>query len=76
MYAILSSTNGESHVGVKAFKKLNWLPLFEIFNHDWCSNAFKFFSASCPLYLHYICTHIYIRIYQYIYYIYIIYKIK
>ena len=33
-------------------KKINWLPVSERFNQYLCSNAFKFFKETCPLYFH------------------------
>ena len=41
-----------SHIEVKEFRKLNWLPVSKRFNKHLCSNAFKCFSGSFPLYLH------------------------
>ena len=41
-----------SHIGIKDFKKISWLPVFERFNQYLCSNAFKIFNKTCPLYFH------------------------
>ena len=35
--------DNRSHIGVKDFEKINWLPVSERFNQYLCSNAFKFF---------------------------------
>ena len=37
---------------MKHFEKINWLPVSERFNQYLCSNAFKFFKETCPLYFH------------------------
>ena len=44
--------NYRSHFGMKEFEKINWLPVSERFNQYLCSNAFKFFKETCPLYFH------------------------
>ena len=46
--------------GVKHFEKINWLPISEKFNQYLCSNAFKFFKETCPLYFDNIYIYIYI----------------
>ena len=35
---------------MKDFEKIKWLPISERFNQNLCSNAFKFFKETCPLY--------------------------
>ena len=42
--------NAKNHNRVKELEKLNWLPVSERFNQQFCSNDFTFFSGSCPLY--------------------------
>ena len=37
---------------MKEFEKISWLPVSERFNQYLCSNAFKFFKETCPLYFH------------------------
>ena len=37
---------------MKDFEKINWVPVSERFNQYLCSNAFKFFKKTCPLYFH------------------------
>ena len=44
--------DNRSQIGEKHFKKINWLPVSERFNQYLCSNAFKFFKETCPLYFH------------------------
>ena len=44
--------DNRSHIGVKDFEKINWLPVSERFNQYLCSNAFKFFKETCSLYFH------------------------
>ena len=44
--------DNRNHIGVKHFEKINWLPISERFNQYFCSNAFKFFKETCPLYFH------------------------
>ena len=44
--------DNRSQTGEKHFEKLNWLPVSERFNQYLCSNAFKFFKETCPLYFH------------------------
>ena len=46
--------DNKSQIGVKHFEKLNWLPISERLNQYLCSNAFKFFKKTCPLYFQYI----------------------
>ena len=40
-----------THISVKEFDKLNWLPVEQRFNQCLCVNSFKFFNEMCPLYL-------------------------
>ena len=42
--------DNRSHIGIKDFEKMNWLPVSERFNQYLSSNAFKFFNETCPLY--------------------------
>ena len=42
----------KSHIGMKDFEKINSLPISERFNQCLCSNVFKFFKETCPLYFH------------------------
>ena len=44
--------DNRSQTGVKNFEKINWLPVSKRFNQYLCSNAFKFFKETCPLYFH------------------------
>ena len=44
--------DNRSQIGVKHFEKINWLPVSERMNQYLCSNAFKIFKETCPLYLH------------------------
>ena len=44
--------NSSSHIGIKEFEQINWLPVPERFNQCICSNAFEFFNEICPSYLH------------------------
>ena len=44
--------DSRSHIGIKEFEQINWLPVSERFNQCICSNAFKFFNENCPLYLY------------------------
>ena len=44
--------NSSSHIGIKEFEQINWLPVSERFNQCICSNAFEFFNEICPPYLH------------------------
>ena len=44
--------DSRSHIGINEFEQINWLPVSERFNQFICSNAFKFFSENCPLYLY------------------------
>ena len=44
--------HNRSHSGMEDFGKINWLPFSERFNQYLCSNAFKFFKETCPLYFH------------------------
>ena len=37
---------------MKDFEKINWLLVSERFNQYLCSNAFKFFKKTGPLYFH------------------------
>ena len=37
---------------MKDFEKINWLPVSERSTPCLCSNAFKFFKETCPLYFH------------------------
>ena len=37
---------------MKEFEKISWLPVSGRFNQYLCSNAFKFFKETCPLYFH------------------------
>ena len=41
-----------SHIGMKDFEKINWLPVSERFNQYLCSNAFKFLKETSLLYFH------------------------
>ena len=41
-----------SHIRVKRFEKIKWLPVPERFNKYLCSNAFKFFKETCPQYFY------------------------
>ena len=38
-----------SHIGIKYFEKINFLPVCERFNQYLCSNAFKIFKETFPL---------------------------
>ena len=49
--------DNRSDNGVKHFEKINWLPISEKFNQYLCSNAFKFFKETCPLYFDNIYTY-------------------
>ena len=40
--------DNRSHIGVKDFEKINWLPVSEKFKQHLCSNAFKFLKETCP----------------------------
>ena len=42
--------DNRSQIGMKLFGKFYWLPVSERFNQYLCSNAFKFFNETCPLY--------------------------
>ena len=44
--------DNRSHIGMKDLEKINWLSVSERFNQYLCSNAFKFFKETCPLYFH------------------------
>ena len=44
--------DNRSYIGKKDFEKINWLPVSERFNQYLCSNPFKFFEETCPLYFH------------------------
>ena len=44
--------DSRSHIGIKEFEQINWLPVSERFNQCICSNAFKFLNKNCPLYLY------------------------
>ena len=44
-----------SHIGLKDFEKISWLPVSERFNEYLCSNVFKLFREACILYSHDIC---------------------
>ena len=41
-----------SHIGIKEFEQITWLPVSKTFNQCTCFNAFDFFNENCPLYLH------------------------
>ena len=43
--------DSRSHIGIKEFEQIIWLPVSKRFNQCICSNAFKFFNENCPLYL-------------------------
>ena len=43
--------DSRSHIGIKEFEQIIWLPVSERFDQCICSNAFKFFNENCPLYL-------------------------
>ena len=43
--------DSRSHIGIKEFEQIIWLPVSERFNQCICSNALKFFNENCPLYL-------------------------
>ena len=47
--------DNRSHIVMKDFEKINWLPVSEGFNQYLYSNAFKLFKQTCPLYFHDIC---------------------
>ena len=47
--------DNKSHIGMKDFEKINWLPVSERFNQYLCSNAFKYLKETCPLYFHDTC---------------------
>ena len=40
-----------SHIGVKEFKQINWLPIRERFGQCICSTVFKFLNKNCPAYM-------------------------
>ena len=44
--------DSRSHIGINEFEQINWPPVSERFNKFIGSNAFKFFSQNCPLYLY------------------------
>ena len=44
--------DNRSHIGVKHFEKINWLPVSERFNQYLCSSTFRFFNQTCALYFH------------------------
>ena len=44
--------DSRSHIGIKEFEQVNWLPVSKRFNQCIRSNAFKFFNENCPLYLY------------------------
>ena len=44
--------NSRSHIGIKEFEKINWLPVSKRFNKFICSNAHRFFNGNCPLFLY------------------------
>ena len=44
--------DSRSHIGIKEFEQINWLPVSGRFNQCICSNAFKFLNENCPLYLY------------------------
>ena len=44
--------DNRSHIGMKDFEKINLLPISERFNQYLCSNAFKYFKETRPLYFH------------------------
>ena len=44
--------DNRSHIEIKNFEKINWLTVSERFNQYLCSNAFKFFKETFPLYFH------------------------
>ena len=41
-----------SHIEIKEFEQINWLPVSERLNQCICSNAFKFFNENYALYLY------------------------
>ena len=47
--------DNRSHIGMKDFEKINWLPVSERFNEYLRFNTFQFFKETCPLYFHDIC---------------------
>ena len=44
--------DNRSQIGVKHFRKINWLPVSEKFNLYLSSSAFKFYMETFPLYFH------------------------
>ena len=36
--------DSRSHIGIKEFEQINWLPVFKRFNQFICSKAIKFFT--------------------------------
>ena len=44
--------DNRSHIGVKHFEKINWLPVSERFNQYLCSSTCRFFNQTCALYFH------------------------
>ena len=45
------SLGNRTHIGVKEFKKINWLPTRERFEQCVCVGAFKFYNNLAPLYI-------------------------
>ena len=43
--------DSRSHIRIKEFEQINWLPVSERFNQCICSNAFKLLNENCPLIL-------------------------
>ena len=50
--------DSRSHIWIKEFEQINWLPVSERFNQRTFSNAFKFFNEHCPLYLYDLYNHL------------------
>ena len=45
--------DNRGHIGImKYFEKVNWLPVSERFNQYLCSNGFKLFKETYPMYFH------------------------
>ena len=43
--------DNRAHIGIREFKKINWLPVDYRFRQCFTANVFKFFDDKCPLYM-------------------------
>ena len=41
-----------AHIGMKEFKKINWLPTKERFEQYACVDIFNFFAGAAPTYMY------------------------